>query len=120
MSQSPRETIEPALEVTALGNDLQFVLVIGDNFSKFRLDELRVAGLASKSAQNIGSAINLASLDKVTWGLWEEEKSKSKNQGPEHLESHRNAVRPAVGIVLGAVVDAGGQKKTNRDAELVP
>ena len=38
---------------------------------------------------------------------------------PEHLKSHRNAVRLAVGIILGTVVDAGGQKETNRDAMIV-
>ena len=60
------EAVGPAAEIAALGNDLQLILVIGDDLSKLLLDELGILGLPTDSRQGHGSLLNIATLDEVT------------------------------------------------------
>ena len=48
IEEAAGEAVDPAGEITALGDDLEFVFVVGDNLSHFLLNVVRVAGLASK------------------------------------------------------------------------
>lgn len=47
------------------------------------------------------------------------ETRRTKNDGPEHLDSNGNAVRAAVLAFLGSVGNTRGEQNANSDAELV-
>lgn len=113
------EAVQPGGDVAVLGNDGHLVLVVGNNFSKFLLDVLRVAGLVANTSEHDGGLLDVALLDEVTRSLREEEKTHTEDQGPEHLETNWDAVRTGGGVVLGAVVDARRGHKTNRNGKLV-
>ena len=119
MPKASLEAIEPAAEIASLRNDLEFVFVICYNFSEFCLDVFGVAGLASKTAEDLGCAVDFAAFDEVAGGFGEEEETEGEDEGPQHLEGHGDAVGAAIGVVLGAVVDAGGEEEADCDAELV-
>ena len=119
MPEATLEAIEPAAEIASLRDDLKFVLVISDDFREFGLDVFGVAGLASKTAEDLSGAVDFAAFDEVAGGFGEEEEAEGEDEGPEHLDGHGDAVGAAVGVVLGAVVDAGGEEEADCDAELV-
>lgn len=119
VEKSTLEAVEPGAEVTILWDDGHFVLVVGNNLSEFLLDVVGSLGLATETGQDLSSLLEVALLYEVTWGLWEEDKSNTEDQGPEHLERNRNAVSTSVQSLLGAVVDARSEKETDGDAELI-
>ena len=86
------EAAGPALDVTTLGNDGQLILVVGNDFSKLLLDESRVDILSTNIGKSLHGLLNLALLDEVTWGFWEEKESNTENDSPEKLDSNWNTV----------------------------
>lgn len=113
------EAVEPALEVAALGDERLLVLEVGVDLVQLVLDELGILGLVADTGEDLAGLVLLALADEETGGLGEEQQAGTQDQGPQHLEGDGDAVGAGVGAVLGAVVDAGGQKQTDRDAELV-
>ena len=113
------EAVGPASDVTGLGDDLHFVLVVGNDFGQFILDEVRVHGLSANVCEGLGGLFELAFLDKVTGRFGEEEKTGPEDDGPEELQSNGNPVRSGVISMLGTVDDAVGEQDANRNAELV-
>lgn len=65
------------------------------------------------------SLVELAFLDEITRGFGQEQQASSEDERPEHLNSNRDAVRARVIAVLGGVVNARSQHKTDGNAELV-
>ena len=93
--------------------------MVGHNLRQLRLHELRVPRLPAQPAQHLRRTLELPALDKVPRGLRQEEQPRAQDEGPQHLQRDGDAVGAAVGVVLGAVVDAGGEQQADRDAELV-
>lgn len=119
VEQGAFEAIGPAAEVAALRDDLELVLMIGDDLGQLRLHELGVAGLAAQSAQHVGGPVDFPTLDEVAGGFGEEEETGAEDHGPEHLHAHGHAVGGAGGVVLRAIVHAGGEQEADGDAELI-
>jgi len=113
------EAVNPALKVSGLGNERLLVVEVGVDLVQLGLDEVGVLGLVTDTGKSLAGAVLLALVDVITRGLGEEQKTRSENQGPQHLETDGNAVRARVGAVLGTVVNARGQHETDGDAELV-
>ena len=114
------EAIHPGIEVAALGDDLKLILVIGNDFREFLLDVLGALGLTADTSESVSSLVELAALDEVARGLGQGRETGGEENGPEQLESDRDAVRAAVCTVLGAIDDDGGEQKTDSDAKLIP
>jgi hypothetical protein len=57
--------------------------------------------------------------DEVSGGFWEEEESSCEDDGWDELDGDRDAVRAGIQSVLGGIVDAGGNHKTQGDGELI-
>lgn len=119
LEQGALEAVEPRVEVAALGNDGQLVLVVGDDLGELVLDEVGLDGLVAEAGEGGGGEVELALLDKVAGRVGQEEQADAQDQGPEDLDGDRDAVRAAVVAVLGSVVDGRGEQETNGDAELV-
>lgn len=113
------EAVPPADEVSALGNGLQLVFIVGDDFGKFLTDVLGVHRLATDTGQNLCSLFKPALLDEVTRRFRQHKQPATQDESPEHLKSNWDAVGAGVIAVLGTVVDAGSRHETNCDAELV-
>ena len=73
LGETACKAIGPATQPWGLWDDLQLVLVIRDNLSKLILNVVRLNGLPTDSGQSLGGRLEFAFLDKVTWGLGEEE-----------------------------------------------
>lgn len=93
--------------------------MVGNDLGQFVLDQLRVAGLSTKSGQHLGGTVEVAALDKIPWRLGEEEETGPEDQSPQQLNGDGNAVGAGVVAVLGAIVDTRGEKDADGDAELV-
>ena len=119
LPEAAAEAVEPGVEVIALRNDLELILVVGNDFGKLLLNILGINRLATETGEHVGSTIELASLDEVTWRLRQEKQANAKDESPEHLNGHRDAVGAGVEAILGAVVHAGCKQNTNGNAELV-
>ena len=113
------ETIHPGASPATLGNELQLVLVVSNDFSQFLLDIFGFARLGSESSQSLGRLVDLAPLDEEARGFWEEHEATTENQGPQHLNSNGNTVRAGVLAILGCVRDTGSKKETDRNAKLI-
>lgn len=81
-SEATLEAVQPAIDVATLGDDLEFVLVVCNDLGKFLLNEFGVRRLTSEAAQDIGSFVQVATLDKVTRRFREEEETSTENDGP--------------------------------------
>ena len=118
----PKTTLEavvPGAEVTTLWDDRHLVLVVGNDFSQFLLDVFGSLRLATKTGKDLGGLLEVALLDEVTWGFWEQQKTTTEDESPEDLDGNRDTVRSAVSSVLGSIVDARSEEDTDGDAELV-
>lgn len=113
------EAVEPATDVASLGNDLLLVLVVGNDFSKFVLDEFGLDGLATDARQSNSGLFESTLLDVETRGFGEEKQTASEDDGPQELDGNRDTVGTAVVTVLCGIHDAVGKQDTNGDAELV-
>lgn len=60
------KTGHPRTNITGLGNDLELVLIVGDDFGKFILDVVRFDRLATNICQGFGSSLELAFHDVIT------------------------------------------------------
>lgn len=69
--------------------------------------------------QSGAGLLGLAALDEVTRGVRQAGNTATKNQAPGELNTNRNAVLATIATVLDSVVDAGSEKETDGDAELV-
>lgn len=86
------EAVEPAGEVTALGDNLHLVLVIGNDLSQFLLDIFGFNGLTANTGQHIGGLVQISLLHKVTRRFRQNEETSGENQGPCKLQRNRDAV----------------------------
>ena len=75
--------------------------------------------LTTQTGKSVAGTLNAATLDEVTWGVWQEEETTTENETPGKLNADRDAVRAGVGAVLDCVVDTGCDEQTDGDAELV-
>ena len=119
LPQGALEAIGPAGEVAALRYHLQLVFVVRHNLGELRLHEFRVARLAPQTAEHVGSAVDLASLDEVTGRFGQKEETDGEDDGPEHLQPDRDPIRGGRGVVLGAIIDARGEEQADGDAKLI-
>jgi len=117
--EGTREACSPGREPRVGGDSVSLVVCVGYNLGELELDVLGVLWLTTETGKDITSSLDAASLDKVSWRVWEEEDSGCENDTPCELNSDGNSVRARVGTVLGEVVDDGCQHDTNGDAELV-
>ena len=117
--ESTREAVHPAAKPGGDRDELSLVFFVGNDLCYLSLDVLRLCWLASKTAEGSSSGFNVTSLDEVSWGIRQEEQSNSQNDCPSKLDADRDSVRASIGVVLGAVNDAGREQDTNGDAELV-
>jgi len=105
LEQRALEAVGPGAEVAALRDDLQFILVVGNDLGDFLLDVLRVAGLTTNTRKSSDGLVELTTLDEVTRRFWKGEKTNSKDESPKHLDGDWDTVRAGVTAVLGAIVD---------------
>ena len=91
-----------------MGNDLEFVLVVCNDFGELLLHVLGVLGLITEPCERTLGTVDLATLDEETGRLWEESQSNGKNQRPQELNANRDTVCASVHAVLGGVADASG------------
>jgi hypothetical protein len=119
LPQRPLEAVGPAGEPTGAGDQVALILLVGNDLGKFDLDVLRLARLATKATESIGGSLDVASLDKVTGRVGQEEKTNTEDQAPGELDGDGNAIGTGVIAVLGRIHDDGGQHDTDGDAELV-
>lgn len=117
--EAAAEAIPPAEEVSSLGNGLQFVFVVGNDFSDLLTDVLGIHRLATDTGQNLRRLLKPTLLDEVARRFRQQEQSATQNESPEHLKSNGDAIGAGVSAVLGTVVDAGSGHETDCDAELV-
>jgi len=66
VAESTGEARVPGREVTTLWDDGHLILVVGDNLSKFLLDEFRSRWFPTETGQGNGSLLEIALLDEVT------------------------------------------------------
>jgi len=93
--------------------------VVSKNLSEFILDIFRVQRLATDTTEGGSSLIQLALLDPVTRGLWEESETDGQNYSPQELDCDRNSIGASVASVLSGIYNAVGEQDTNGDAELI-
>jgi hypothetical protein len=120
------EAVGPASEPATSGGELTLVLLVGDDLSKLVLNHGPVLGSivtgrvnATNLHQSGAGLLGLAALDEVARGVGQAGNTTTKNQAPSELDTNGNAVLASVAAVLDSVVDAGGEKETDGDAELV-
>jgi len=114
-----REAVGPATNVRGLWDDLLLILVVRDDLGKLILDVVGLDWLATNGSKSLGGLLELAVLDKVTWGLWEEEETGGEDDSPEELDGDWDSVGSGIIAVLCGVDDAVGEEDTDGDAELV-
>jgi hypothetical protein len=119
LSETALEAVGPWREVAALGDDAHLIFMVGNDLSQFLLDVLRVLGLAANTWQDSSCLLKLSVDDEVSGGFWEEEESSCEDDGWDELDGDRDAVRAGIQSVLGGIVDAGGNHKTQGDGELI-
>jgi len=113
------EAGHPGAKVAGLGKNGHFVLMVGNDLSKFILDIFGVEGLATNTAKSGGSLVELSLLDPVTRGLWQKSETNSEDNSPQELDGDWDPVGSGIATVLGGVDDAVGEQDTNGNAELV-
>jgi hypothetical protein len=120
------EAVHPASRPATSGGKLTLVLLVGNDLSKLVLNHGPVLGSivagrvnATNLHQSGASLLGLAALDEVTRGVGQAGNTTTKDQTPSELDTDRNAVLASVATVLDSVVDAGSEKETDGDAELV-
>lgn len=113
------EAVGPARDPARRWDDRALVLLVGNDLSELSLDVFGVLGLTTKAGEGSTSLLDAPTLDKVTWGVWEEEETTSEDQTPGELDTDGNAVSASVGAVLSSVGDASSEKQTDGDGELV-
>ena len=113
------EAVGPSTDPASSWNHGALVLLVGDNLGKLGLDVLRVGWLTTEAAESLASLLDTATLDKVTWGVWKEEETTTKNDTEDELDADWDAVRASVGAVLSGIVDARSEEETNGNTELV-
>lgn len=91
------EALEPAGKVTCGRDYFRFILGIGDDFSQFRSDVVRVLGLTAKSGEHGTSVLDTIFLDVVTGGLGKQVKANAEDQTPGKLDADGDTVRPGIG-----------------------
>jgi hypothetical protein len=69
------EAVGPAADPAALRNDLEFIFVIGNDLCQFLLNVLRFSGLSTKPRQRKCGFLNVATLDKISRRLSQEEET---------------------------------------------
>jgi len=119
LEEGTAEAVSPRSEVTGVGDDTTFIFSVGNNFAQFTFNVIRGRGLTTDTAQSDTSFFDLSLLNEVTGRFGKEEKTSTKNDGEQQLQTNWDTVRARVGKVLGSVGDAGSKHKTNGDAELV-
>ena len=113
------EALSPAADPRGGGNDLALILLVGDNLSQLSLDILGVLGLTTNTGEGVNGVFDAAPLDKVSGRVGEEQETTTEDDSPGELNGDGNAVGLGAVEVLGSVDDAGGEKQTDGDAELV-
>jgi hypothetical protein len=101
------EAVSPRADPVGVGDNLTFVLGVGDNLGKLGLDVLGVSGLSSKAGESTTGSLNTTLLDEVARGLGEEEDTGGEDDGPSKLNGNGNAVGTSVGAVLGSICNNG-------------
>lgn len=98
---------------------MTLVLLVGHNFCELDTNVLGILWLTTKSGESVGSSLEITLLDEVSGGVWEEEETTTKDDGPEELNRNGNSVCARIGTVFGGIDDHGGEQNTDGDAELV-
>ena len=75
---------------------MHLILVVGNNFSEFVLDVVRVDCLATNASKSLGGICESPFLDIITRGFWEDEQSRGDNDGPQKLDGNGNSIRASV------------------------
>jgi hypothetical protein len=126
LEQRSLEAVCPARDPATGGDELALVLLVGNDLSKLELDQgPEVGGIGAGRVHTTNlhqSLLGLfwpTALDKVTRGVRKASNTTTQDETPGKLNTNRNAVLASVTTALYAVVDAGGKKQTNGNAELV-
>lgn len=107
MAKTTLEAVHPAANKGRIGDESTFVLLVGDNLSKFGTNVLGFLGLASKAGESLGGIFNPALLDEVTRRVGKEHETTTENQSPGELDGNGDAVGASVIAFLCAVDDTG-------------
>merc|ERR1712023_152369 len=120
------EAVGPSSEPATSRDKLTLVLLVGNDLGKFEFDQRpEVGGIGAGWVyttdlhQGLLGLIGTAALDKVTRGVGKAGDTTTQNKTPGELDTDGNAVLASVTAVLNGVVDAGSEKETDGDAELV-
>lgn len=113
------EAVHPAVDPAASRDERTLVLLIGNDLSKLSFDVLRVLRLTTDAGEGLARLLYPTTLDVVTRGVWQEQKTTTEDETEDELETDRHAVLSGALVVFDAVVDARGEQQTDSDAELV-
>lgn len=117
-----RETLaKVATEAVEVGSlaERQLVLVVGSDLSQL-LNESRVINVeTAEGGKRLGSLFWVTLLDEPAGSLRKPDAAGEEDKSPGKLHGDGNAVRAAVGPVLGSIVDNGSEQETNGDGKLV-
>jgi hypothetical protein len=126
LEEGSLEAVGPARDPATGGDKLALVLLVGNDFSKLKLNHgpelsrLGVGGVDTTDLhQSLLGLIGTAALDKVTRGVREAGNTTTEDKTPGELDTNGDAVLASVTTTLDAIVDTGSKQETNGDAELV-
>lgn len=110
----PLEAIGPPPNVAALWHNLQFIFVIGDDLRELILDVFGINRLASDRSKGLGSVLELALFDKVSWRFRKDEKADAQDQCPQELNRNGDPVRSTIVAALCRIDYTVGHKDAFR------
>ena len=126
LEEGALEAVHPSGKPATSRDKLALVLLVGDDLGKFEFDQgPEVGGIGASWVyttdlhQGLLGLIGTAALDEVTRGVGKASNTSTQDKTPSELDTDGNAVLATVTTVLNGVVDAGSEKETNGDAELV-
>ena len=71
VAEATLEAVDPGAEVTTLWDDGDLILMISNDLSQFLLDIFGSLRLATKTSKDLGSLLEVALLDEITWRFGE-------------------------------------------------
>lgn len=119
MRKAALEAIQPAAKPARRRDHLSLILFVGDDFSNFSLDVVRLGWLASEPGKSGASSLDVSSFDEVSGRVWQQHETATEDESPGELNGNGNAVLASVSSVLGGIDDACCEQETDCDAELV-
>lgn len=108
-------------ETVGIGSlaERQLILVDSLDFVKFLEETGVVDRERTETAHGAGSTLEIVLLDKEARSLGKDKHPNRENKSPDELDGERDTIRAGIVTVVGALVGASSQKKTDGNSQLV-